>query len=358
MGKPESDQSSSTVQYGKSNADYIAGKGYYLDKTTNSYWMKKAIVASAKYAEQPRRDNCVVCSTRLEKPAFRYLGAEYALCGNCGHLNGLHEDSLEFAKFLYEQDYGGAAVVYSDETTDSFMQRVRTVYLPKADFLLDALRSVEPDPTRLRYVDLGAGAGHFVMALRERGITQSVGYEASAALVDGSNHRFGGEVLRLSRIGDLAELAESAQADVITMIFSLEHVHDLNGFMAALRRNKTVRYFYFAVPMYTPSALIDVAFPNCAPRVLGLGHTHLFTDRSIDILCTRLRLKRLAEWWFGGNAFDIMRNIALAFDQHPGAEGAAAEWMQQMSLVVDDVQLAFDHKKLSSEVHILAALQD
>jgi hypothetical protein len=105
------------------------------------------------------------------------------------------------------------------------------------------------------------------------------------------------------------------------------------------------------VPLYTPSALIDIAFPNFAPRVLGLGHTHLFTDRSIDVLCSRFHFRRMAEWWFGGNAFDIIRNIALSLD-----EGASKEWMEQMGRVIDGMQRAFDHQKLSSEVHILAAI--
>jgi hypothetical protein len=341
------------IKFGKSNADYVRGKDYYLDRSSNQYWLNKAIAASAEYAKQPRRDLCVACRARLGAAQFHYLGADYTLCGACGHFNGLHEDTLEFSKFLYEQDHGGAAVVYEDETLDSFKERVGSTYLPKADFLIEALRTVEPDPKRFRYTDFGAGAGHFVMALRESGIADAIGYEASEALVRSSNRRLGQQILRPTRVEDLAKLAETVDAHVITMIFALEHVHDLNEFMASLRRNETLRYFYFAVPLYTPSALIDMAFPNFAPRVLGLGHTHLFTDHSIDVLCSRFRLTRVADWWFGGNAFDIIRNISLTLD-----EGAAREeWMEQMRRVIDDTQLAFDRQKLSSEVHVLAAIE-
>jgi hypothetical protein len=191
------------------------------------------------------------------------------------------------------------------------------------------------------------------MALRESGLADAIGYEASETLVRSTNRRLGEEILKPTRVEDVAKLAEAVDAHVITMIFALEHVHDLNAFLASLRRNKTLRYFYFAVPLYTPSALIDMAFPKFAPRVLGLGHTHLFTDRSIDVLCSRFHLRRVAEWWFGGNAFDIIRNIALSLD-----ERVAAEWMQQMGRVIDGLQLAFDHQKLSSEVHILAAIEN
>ena len=148
-----------TVRYGKSNAEYIKGKGHYFDRAANSYWVSQAVAVSAKYAEQPRRDKCVICESRLGKPAFRYLGADYALCGNCEHLNGLNEDTVEFSKFLYEHDQGGAAIVYEDETADASMHRVRSIYLPKANFLIDTLRSAGADPSSLRYVDFGAGLG-------------------------------------------------------------------------------------------------------------------------------------------------------------------------------------------------------
>ena len=186
-------------------------------------------------------------------------------------------------------------------------------------------------------------------------MSEAIGYEASAALVDRTNRRFNSQMLRLTRVDDLAKLAETVEAEVITMIFSLEHIHNLTAFMTGLSRNRTLRYLYFAVPLFTPSALIDLAFPNLAPRVLGLGHTHLFCNRSIDVMCERFRFKRVADWWFGGNAFDILRNIGLTLDRASGAAEMAAEWMEQMGKVVDEIQLAFDHQKLSSEVHIVAA---
>jgi len=176
-------------------------------------------------------------------------------------------------------------------------------------------------------------------------------------MAERSRYQLGSDSLIRIDPKDLPKIAETADAEVITMIFSLEHVYDLHAFMTSLRRNKTLRYFFFAVPMFSPSVFIDLAFPHFAPRVLGLGHTHFFSNRSIEVLCQRFGMKRLAEWWFGGNAFDLIRNIAVTLNQNPGMESATAAWIDQMSKVMDGVQLAFDHEKLSSEIHLLAGVE-
>lgn len=345
------------IRFGKSNADYLQVKGFYFDAEANRRLAVKAQEASAFYARQRPRTGCVVCSAPLGKLAFRHLGADYALCPGCGHLNGLTEDTEEFARFLYEEGHIDTTA-YKDPSLENFMARVEFVYRPKAEFLADALRADGADPARLRYADLGAGAGHFVVGLREHGLTASVGYETDPELVESANRRFGREILRHNRIEDLARLAETVDAEVVTMIFALEHIRDLQGFMAALRRNKTLRWFFFSVPMFGPSALLDVAFPDLGPRTIGLGHTHLFSDSSLETLCRRFGLSRTAEWWFGGNAFDIIRNVAVRLRANPDTAGAADLWFEQMVEVADDIQLAFDRRKMSSEIHVLAKVKD
>lgn len=345
------------IKFGKSNAEYLKAKSYYLEAESNQYWSSKAVRASAKYAEQPARTHCVVCEAELGAPIFQYLGAAYAMCSECGHLNGVHEDTLEFSRFLYEEDHGDAVTAYDDESMETFMGRMRSVYLPKAQFLVDALVEQGEDPVTLRYADLGAGAGHFVVAMQECGLAHSVGYDASATMAGRTNDRFGREIMRANRVEDLTGLVETIEAEVITMIFSLEHVHGLNDFMAALKRNKALKYFYFALPLYTPSALLDVAFPHLAPRVLGLGHTHLFSDRSIDIMCNKFGLRRTAEWWFGANAFDVIRTIGATLRNNEQTAGAIEPWLNQMAPLMDDLQLVFDRHKQSSEVHLLSVVE-
>lgn len=344
------------IRYGKPNADYLRVKGFYFNAEDNARLAAKAAEASAFYATQPPRPGCVICKAPIGVADFHHLGAGYAVCPQCGHLNGLNDDTAEFARFLYEEGHIDTTA-YQDPSMENFLDRVLTVYRPKADFLAEALRQRGEDPAALRFADLGAGAGHFVIGLQQAGMDKAVGYETDADLVAGSNRRFNREILRHNRIEDLNSLAAGVEAEVVTMIFALEHIRDLDGFMTALRSNPHVRHFFFSVPMFGPSALLDVAFPQLGPRTLGLGHTHLFSDKSLDVLCRRFGLKRTAEWWFGGNAFDVIRNVAVNLRANPGTQGAADLWFNQMIEVVDEVQLAFDHRKLSSEIHLLTEVE-
>ena len=61
--------------------------------------------------------------------------------------------------------------------------------------------------------------------------------------VEQTNELFQESLLNHNKIEDLATLGESVDAEVITMIFSLEHVLGLRNFMGALSRNKKLRYF-------------------------------------------------------------------------------------------------------------------
>ena len=338
---------------GKPNASYLQEKAFFLNQVSNRNLLEKAKKASAKYAQQPERSGCVVCLRKIEQPIFKYLGVEYCICNDCGHLNGIYEDTPEFARFLYEQDNVDSVVSLFDDSQETFMARVDSVYKPKAEFLSKALKEQGEDPSSMRYVDLGAGSGHFVLGMHESGLANAVGYDASSTMVDRTNALFEKEVLKHNKIEDIAELARTVEAEVVTMIFSLEHILGLRNFMSSLSQNKSVRYFFFAVPLYTPSVLIDVAFPDLSPRTIGLGHTHLFSEKSIEKMCADVGMSKIAEWWFGGNAFDLIRNIALNLQSGQNSAEAADAWLCQMADIIDDVQLVFDNKQMSSEIHLL-----
>jgi hypothetical protein len=234
------------------------------------------------------------------------------------------------------------------------MFRVKSIYRPKVDFMCDTIREHGGDPTALSYADLGAGSGHYVVAMRESGLKNAIGYDVSIEAVEQANQLLGTEIMRHAEVNAIQELAANVDADVVTMIFSLEHVYGLRPFMEALRSNKRVKYFYFAVPVFNPSVFIEVASPDVMPRILGQGHTHLFSGKSIERLCAEFGLTVQGEWWFGANAFDIHRTV-IAKLRAGGAKPAAEQaWNDMMLPIIDDLQLVFDRQKLSSEVHVLA----
>ena len=345
------------IRYGKSSEEYLKHKAVFYDPDANRRWSNLAKRIGALYCRQPPRDGCVVCGAAFGEPAFILHGAPYSLCGDCGHFNGHHEDTPEFAACLYEAGMNETAAVYADRTRASFMERVRGIYDAKVAFMCDALYALGEDPAALRYVDLGAGGGHFVAALREAGLTRAVGYETSKELVDGANALFGGTLLRYNALDALAALAATVEADVIAMIFSLEHVHAIRSFLSALRSNPRCRYFYFAVPTVSPSIALEALFPHVMPRVLGLGHTHLFSDQSLERICREFGLRRAAEWWFGANAFDLHRFVSVQLGERAETKGAVTAWNDMVLPLIDDLQLVFDKHRLSSEIHLVTAVE-
>lgn len=346
------------IKYGKSNAEYVRLKSFFYDADENRRYIEMAGKVSAKYKEQPLRDGCVACDYALGAAQFTLVhGVEYCLCDRCGHLNGLYQDTEEFAEFAYTGGGAGEAGIYGDNDRDAYSRRVDSIYLPKVQFMCDAIREEGVDPATLTYADFGAGAGHFVSAMRKHGLSGAVGYETSAELAGLANSFHGTEVVRQNNLADSKEIAATVDADVVTMIFSLEHVTEMRAFMAALASNARLKFFYFAVPVFNPGVFLEAVFPDVMSRILGKGHTHLFTDESLGWLCDEFGFERTSEWWFGGNAFDFHRFVSVQLQSDPGKAAAAQAWNDMLLPMIDDLQLAFDHRKLSSEVHLLTAVR-
>ena len=345
------------IRYGKSSTGYLESKSLFYNRDANQDWSDLAHSIGALYCKQPLRDGCVVCGMKFGEPSFIFHESPYSFCTDCGHLNGHHEDTLEFTARLYEMSMNRTVDVYMDQTHESFMKRVHDLYYPKVNFMCEGLRDFDEDPMALRYVDLGAGAGHFVAALREVGLINAIGYETSKELVEGTNALFGEEFLRHNEMGGLNEIVTTVEADLIAMIFSLEHVPALRSFLNALRLNPHCRYFYFAVPTVSPSIALEVLYPHVMPRVLGLGHTHLFSNQSIDRMCREFGLQRVAEWWFGSTAFDFHRSISYQLGERTETRGLNSMWNDMMLPLIDDLNLIFDKHQFSSEVHLLTLIE-
>lgn len=344
------------VRFSKPAGGYLRTKAAFYDDKENARWLGIEDGVRAAYLAQPPRRQCVVCAGALGAPQFTLRGVGYGLCGTCGHFNGAHQDTLSFADALYQAGHADAGSVYSDPTSAEYRHRLEAIYVPKVEFLVQALRHRGEDPARLRYADLGSGGGHFVAAMRREGLPHSVGYETSAELVRHTNAMHAAELLRRNEATDLGRIAATVEADVLTMIFALEHVPDVRSFIAAVRANPRVRYFFFAVPMFTPSVFLEGIFPDLMPRSLGVGHTHLFTERSVGHLCREFGLDRVAEWWFGANAFDVHRLVKMRLGQAGATAGGVPAWDDMVLPMLEDLQAAFDRSKLSSEVHLVTAI--
>ncbi len=344
-------------RFGKSNKGYIAGKSAFYSRKLDRMYMKLEAEIRDVYLAQPLRRRCVVCDGKLTGSRFTIRKVGYSLCHGCGHFNGIHEDTDTFVRHVYNLQSSGNDGAYLDASIETFNARVKEIYRPKVDFMLDALVAGGENPQRLRYADIGAGAGHFVKAMRDAGLANSVGYETSTVLVENTNKLLGTRLLQANDIEKVGKIVATIDAEVLTMIFSLEHVRNLRKFAARLRENKRIKWFFFAVPMFNPSIMLEALFTRRMTRSIGCGHTHLFTKSSIEKFCADNSFAVEAAWWFGGNGFDLHRLVSASLAADPQTQPLVAQWDDMMAKVIDPLQLAFDKAQMSSEVHMLARIR-
>jgi len=343
-------------RFGKEFEGYRQVKAFFYDIETNKNYLQQQKRTDELYIAQPRRTHCKICSTKLGDVLFTLGKIDFYLCPKCEHLNGGHLDTREFCDTLYSnaEELGvGPKSQYSDDNLTEYFERSRKIYMPKAEYLMDILRQQGEDPLKLRYADLGAGCGHFVAAMLKLGVKNIKGYEISADQVAEGNAKNGSEIMELHGIDDTLRIPATVEADVITSIFQLEHVEDPLGLLEAVARNKNVRYMLLAVPVFSIGLILQACFQNVMPRIIGMGHTHLFSERSIHWMIERFGFKVLSRWWFGSDAFDIHRSINVHLQQDPKLAKLAPVWDRMFLPGIDGMQLLLDELHGSSEIHMV-----
>jgi 2-polyprenyl-3-methyl-5-hydroxy-6-metoxy-1,4-benzoquinol methylase len=341
-------------RFGKPSAPLLDARGHLLTATGNDSLVERTRRLYECYRAQPRRTRCKICDSALQaSPIFEKFDIPYFVCGTCEHLNGGFEDTPAFNAFQFTGEASEAAVAhYSEADHAAYRRRTDDIYSPKVEFLFEALRQAGADPAALRHADLGAGSGYFVAALRQAGIPAPIGYDVSREQVDLANRMLGAPLIRLHKMGELIDLAGSIEADVVSMIFTLEHVERPRELLSALYANPNVRFVFFSVPTVAPVMFFELVFPTVFERHLST-HTHLFSDRSLHWLAQATGFERLAEWWFGSDAMDFYRSVAVRMRQIGQSEAAVEGWTAMMRPLIDGWQLAIDQHKLSSAVHLV-----
>lgn len=338
-------------RFGKSYEDIMSLKTAFFEE--NDQLLARALRYSARYSSQPLRRACKICLSELpEKPVFSKHGASYAVCRTCGQLNGRHEDTDEYCRDIYT---ASGAVDYARNYTsaDRAAYRLRRdrIYVPKAEFLFDVLAHEGQIPAQLSYADMGAGAGYFVDALVAKGARKAVGFEVGKPQVDLGNAMSGETRIQLVDLPDTPRLCREYACDVMTFIGVFEHLQDPRAVLAAIRENKAVKYIYFCVPMYAPTTFIEMSFPKVFPRQLAIGHTHLFTDSSIQYLEKEFGLERVGAWWFGTDMMDFFRSIQITLGQSESTAQMVEDWRTLFAGLIDSTQLAIDRERKSCQVH-------
>ncbi len=236
-----------------------------------------------EFAVDPRCEACL-SSTVKHHPKSRRSGSVIYQCPTCG-LRGLStrplmEDLADFATTYDRDKYAG----WVDITRAGQVDADHAEVLERIDQL------VGPRDDRSLF-DVGAGAGSFLSMARDAGF-RPAGNDLSNGAVDLAKES-GIELL----LGDLAEIDDPGEHDVVTLWCVLAHVPDGATLMRdVLKVLKPGGLMYLQTPRWSAMDSLGMAahdvtrgrFTKITDRRLAMHHMVLHTSDSIRALLERL----------------------------------------------------------------------
>lgn len=332
----------------------------------NDVLLAKAKGINKSYANQTFRIECKTCRSHInrDKVDFRNHGIEYIVCENCGHLNGIYEDSKDFCHKLYADDGGSN---YSQNYTNDYSARINNIYLPKVDFLYSSLVEEKSiDGKNISIFDFGCGGGHFVNAAKQRGI-KAQGFDISKDLIYLASEAFrdiygtdcDSPFLLVNDEAELLEKLITSEATVVSFIGVLEHLQHPLRFFEAFKSSKS-KYLYFSVPLFSLSCMIENVFPNIFPRQLSGGHTHLYSHSSLQYILNKYSFREISSWHFGTDAMDLRRSMIVSMLKNGCSERMLKIFQNDLfsTEMLNQIQETIDTHLAASEVHMLIEKYD
>lgn len=334
-------------KYSKSFEFYSSGKSNYFDK--NDSLLREETARNNIYKLQPLRSLCKICRNKLNCDIdFSSHGVGYKFCPSCGHLNGGHEETEAFINAIYVDDSAGD---YSADYLDSnFSERTRNIYIPKVDFLLESVGH-----EKFNLLDVGCGSGYFVHACKLRGISAS-GIDVSHSMVEFGNKQLffvtGERPLKFVGTSDFYEHVKTTDCVVVSAIGVIEHLKNPHDLLTAFQQSNA-EYLYYSVPMFSTSVALENVFENVYPRQLAGGHTHLFTESSIERMHSLFDLKAVAQWRFGTDIMDLYRSLLIALTANGASKNFIERIMLGLGSKINELQTVLDKNDFCSEIHCL-----
>jgi 2-polyprenyl-3-methyl-5-hydroxy-6-metoxy-1,4-benzoquinol methylase len=335
-------------KYSKSSQFYNKLKNNYFEN--NKELLHRQLKINSVYLEQPLRTHCKLCSKLLPVDCdFHSHSVGYKFCSFCGHINGEHEDTEDFFKRIYVDNND---INYSSNyIDDNYLDRVNNIYAPKADFLIETIKSKD-----IGVLDIGCGSGHFVCALLDKG-ERSQGIDVSAGMIKYGNKQISllhghNPLIKTSESGIIKQV-NSTKLSIISAIGVIEHLRYPQQFFKAFQ-NSNAQYLYACVPMFSLSVYVENIFKKVYPRHLSGGHTHIFSNESLEWMYQHYQLEPIAEWRFGSDVTDLFRSASVFLQDNNSSQKFSETFKKFIGNEVDTIQEVIDKCDFSSEIHFIA----
>jgi SAM-dependent methyltransferase len=344
----ESSNSPVSLKYSKSSSFYLNSKKDYF--VNNDKLLSAELKRNELYSKQPKRKFCKLCETSLpNKVDFHSHGLDYIFCNNCSHLNGKFDDTKEFAEQIYIANEGSEYNFYY--LNSNWNKRVSDIYTPKIDFLIKSINKND-----LKILDVGCGCGYFVYAALEKNI-RATGLDVSKSMVDFGNEvlskKFKSSPLTLVDEQGFFDAIRNSSADVISAIGVIEHLREPQKFFDAFKKSNA-HFLYYSVPMFSLSSALENIFQDVYPRQLSGGHTHLFTEESLQKMQKIIEVESIAEWRFGTDAMDLYRHLITMLAKNNSSQKLIDLIDNGLGTKLDEIQTIFDKNHFCSEIHCIS----
>ena len=342
-------------KYGKSVADIKKAKQSFFDD--NDKLVEEQARLAQFYQKQPVRKVCKNCYASLNagNVCYESHGLKYMLCANCGHVQGLFEETEEYSQYIYSDSGYGSYMYASEGEQEKYDLRINNIYRPKLDFLMEVLADEGISRKDINLLDIGAGSGYFLSACDDCGIAAR-GVDISEAQVNYGKHfmhKKNGTELSLITGGHLETAVKSSKANVISAIGVLEHLVDYHSILEEARKNNYVKYLYIMVPMFGLSNVLETLLPDVYNRHLGGPHTHVFSQSSLKFLCKKYNMTMIGRWQFGTDMMDLYRMCIVKNNREFGTIVH-----EKLYKCLDDMQLVLDKNDFCSEIHAVFKLNE
>ncbi len=335
-------------KYGKPVGDIVKIKNDFFEHNDKMLEMS-AFQADALLC-QPKRTQCKICHTPITgEKLYTSQRMGYYLCEKCGHLNSEFEDTDDFANRVYIQD--SYENNYSEADREKYENRLNTIYIPKAEFLLNSLKEDGIEARDVHLLDDGAGSGYFVRAMRKLGADAN-GIEISSAQVEFANTMAGEEILRQVDSENIAPIISETKCNVLSFIGVFEHIINLDEILKCIKENQDVKYVYLSVPMFSMSCVFEASHQKSYNRHAGGTHTHLFSDSSLKYMAEEMGFEEASSWKFGSDMMDLYRMLCVSLDQN-GNSALKDYFAPKFLSMLDDLQMVVDKSEFASEIHLL-----
>jgi 2-polyprenyl-3-methyl-5-hydroxy-6-metoxy-1,4-benzoquinol methylase len=283
---------------------------------------------------------CPICQKLVDKNSivFEVYGAKYIQCQNCSHCFISDRPDNESLEKFYSKNKAYHKTYVNKKNADL---RVNQVAIPKAEWIINQFQQIYGRKPK-SFLDIGAGGGHFVKAVRKLGL-EAEGIEISRNGRHFCKEYFGFELLNEDFLKNFNKFKDY---EVITFWGLIEHVPDpLKMLQIASKIISNKNGFVVAgVPRWDSfSTAVQKIFSDSIIRHLDpLGHIHCFTDASLKKAYEINNLKIVATWYFGMDAYELINQITFLIQKK--------EIFRRLKPYISILQKKIDLAKFSDEM--------